>query len=120
MAARAAHASSAANPRLLPPPTQEGRIFHGPRERHKTDAWAARNRPLRKSPADRQPPNPVKVALNEFHSPLIESPHFTKEVFVRTRFHDVTVRPLLLGPVAVARSSFRCHQNDRNIHISCR
>jgi len=108
---RAAHASSAPISTTSSTSNTGSRIFHGSaRKTQMTRGQRGTPQPLRKSPADRQPPNPVKVALNDFIA-INRIAHFTKEVFVGKRFHNITVRPLLLGPVTVARSRFRCHQN---------
>src|SRR6266566_7339542 len=107
----------ASSPPLPPLPTREGKTVRGPRDTHKIGAWAAHVPPSRKSRAAHLPPNLEGADLSVFLLASGKSPHFTKEIFRGKRFDNVAARALLLGPVTVARSRFRAHQNDRDIHV---
>src|SRR6202158_5391968 len=117
MAVREARGLPAASPPPLPPPTREGKTVRAPPEKRKIAARAAHVPSIRKTQAAQLPPNPEKVDLTVILLASGESPHFTQEIFGGKRFDNVAVRALLLGPVTVARSRFRGHQNHRDIHV---
>src|SRR5580704_1318403 len=49
-----------------------------------------------------------------FETPLCEAAHSSQKLFPRERLRHISVRALLLAPIAIARRILRRHQNHRN------